>query len=1348
MVSGAFSVAGFAPGDAPAIWKSSQLRQPGVVFDVEAHKNDDEAHAVPSASSNGGGVLSGGAGAAAAASAGEAEEGEGREEEVNNAANNTQKFSCPLCLEEFKKWGKLRDHFKRSKHVVIDETTPKHTHKRQILELVCVLHQRQSAPLSTPTLPSIVTWMLVRGPRKGTNAVGGGRQRGVVGGGGGASNQCPKTPGYIDWETTQNREAQFQASQKEMLRRSRGFMSWIDSLKACVLEKGDGAINPSVSWNVVRANVDKPEWLITTPIKELLLTPEAQAAGLRFQSEGYRAAKTHVLRVITDADAELAHALNRELNGPDALQHDMSAMSHAHPHPHPPPHPRSHQVDHITSSNGNNTSQVSRENFDLTAQDFPDLHQGTELLLNRANNVACAAHGMGGGIRTDATISDLSSVEWLLALEDRFEPFLKPCAFWKPRERQLTEVPDEFANLQQYCSIIAHNMLVEFWHEHQKGPRAGNLRGRYLGASDLFLEGCKADQGMVHNLILISGSLHIVTKQEVAGIDKLWLTVKPPMREQATMQVESYGYIGGYITELAALIELAERPPHWGVSNVLKSVLCPRLDFPGRFESRELCTDVPINESQNQTVADLKYALEKIQGPPGTGKSTTIFHIINSRVPVGVKVLVTCSRNVAVESLAIKLEKLTHGGLVVFGNESRVGETAKRHLLEPKLQRQPAYVAVERIDKFSTEMQSAGSELIDGLRARQTLAIPCKSPLWRRAWCAYMRQKCLYPRLLGDWALRVALYGRTQVRKVADECQSEILGSSNIILCTIASTSRLLREWQEVCGKKPRIHTVIVDECGCTTESSTALLLRLNPTNLIMVGDHKQLPPTSTIRDEELAGTGHDRSLLARCCATASMHMLNEQYRMHEKICALVSYQFYDNLLLTSPTIVDDRRRKEKHPLIWVPVRGKEEFSPGAKRSYVNHDEIAAVLQVVTRLREEHPCASISVLTFYQGQLQELMRATPASLNVEVLTVDSCQGSEFDYVVLSTVRANSQRNIGFVQNKQRINVAISRSLYGLIVVGDDCTMSTDSDWEAVKKACKFRTADKWKLSLPLPAAGTFESVLDKLKREQKERKDQAMARYEFEAIKLMEEQPCFRNKKRHPKPLREQDPDDTHNLLGIPPLAECTPPDGGGGSEKDEDGDEDVYLESMSPLNGRASLHDNCGVVTEDAVQRKRRVESEADCAPASAPTPYPATGDETQATPEGNLQLGKENVRLAAMQRDHELAQSMQIGENAAYLDDMMQHMLETMRPTAVLEQRHAEVMKHLNTILKDIFGPDAFCTAYGSSVCDLAGKDADLDLTFTPAYAADKEEVLRTISKELHVRAKLINPPWRVQT
>jgi len=64
---------------------------------------------------------------------------------------------------------------------------------------------------------------------------------------------------------------------------------------------------------------------------------------------------------------------------------------------------------------------------------------------------------------------------------------------------------------------------------------------------------------------------------------------------------------------------------------------------------------------------------------------------------------------------------------------------------------------------------------------------------------------------------------------------------AQVLLCTIASTSRLLREWEEKCTAPLTIHTAIVDECGCTPESSTALLLKLNLTNLILVGDHKQV---------------------------------------------------------------------------------------------------------------------------------------------------------------------------------------------------------------------------------------------------------------------------------------------------------------------------------------------------------------------------------------------------------------------------------------------------------------------------------------------------------------------------
>ena len=48
-----------------------------------------------------------------------------------------------------------------------------------------------------------------------------------------------------------------------------------------------------------------------------------------------------------------------------------------------------------------------------------------------------------------------------------------------------------------------------------------------------------------------------------------------------------------------------------------------------------------------------------------------------------------------------------------------------------------------------------------------------------------------------------------------------------------------------------QVHTVIVDESGCTAESSVALLLKLKPLNLILVGDHRQLPPMFRERDRE-----------------------------------------------------------------------------------------------------------------------------------------------------------------------------------------------------------------------------------------------------------------------------------------------------------------------------------------------------------------------------------------------------------------------------------------------------------------------------------------------------------------
>ena len=47
---------------------------------------------------------------------------------------------------------------------------------------------------------------------------------------------------------------------------------------------------------------------------------------------------------------------------------------------------------------------------------------------------------------------------------------------------------------------------------------------------------------------------------------------------------------------------------------------------------------VPANITQSSAILGLVGGLEAVQGPSGTGQSTTVFHVINSRVPPKEKV--------------------------------------------------------------------------------------------------------------------------------------------------------------------------------------------------------------------------------------------------------------------------------------------------------------------------------------------------------------------------------------------------------------------------------------------------------------------------------------------------------------------------------------------------------------------------------------------------------------------------------------------------------------------------------------------------------------------------------------
>ena len=78
-----------------------------------------------------------------------------------------------------------------------------------------------------------------------------------------------------------------------------------------------------------------------------------------------------------------------------------------------------------------------------------------------------------------------------------------------------------------------------------------------------------------------------------------------------------------------------------------------------------------------------------------------------------------------------------------------------------------------------------------------------------------------------------------------------------------------------------------------------------------------------------------------------------------------------------------------------------------------------------------------------------------AELGVEVSSVDGYQGREKEVILFSAVRSNSNGKIGFVADRRRLNVALTRARRGLVVFGDARTLERGCpNWRAYWHWCR------------------------------------------------------------------------------------------------------------------------------------------------------------------------------------------------------------------------------------------------------------------------------------------------------
>ena len=95
----------------------------------------------------------------------------------------------------------------------------------------------------------------------------------------------------------------------------------------------------------------------------------------------------------------------------------------------------------------------------------------------------------------------------------------------------------------------------------------------------------------------------------------------------------------------------------------------------------------------------------------------------------------------------------------------------------------------------------------------------------------------------------------------------------------------------------------------------------------------------------------------------------------------------------------------------------------------------------------------VGIITPYASQALKMRKEiNSAIMRYKISTVDSFQGSEKEYIIVSTTRTGN--NLGFLRDKKRLNVTVTRAKNALIVVGSSKALYNDDDWREMVRYAK------------------------------------------------------------------------------------------------------------------------------------------------------------------------------------------------------------------------------------------------------------------------------------------------------
>jgi DNA polymerase III delta prime subunit len=212
---------------------------------------------------------------------------------------------------------------------------------------------------------------------------------------------------------------------------------------------------------------------------------------------------------------------------------------------------------------------------------------------------------------------------------------------------------------------------------------------------------------------------------------------------------------------------------------------------------------------------------------------------------------------------------------------------------------------------------------------------------------------------------------------------------------------------------------------------------------------------------------------LKRVDPTRNGHLI-VQYRMPSILANFLDDAIYKGNLKTSHSasqhglyldgIPSLGIRNIESPMVFISTEKlpNNAETPGKYKGFYNTIEAELIAELIAKFASidaqalgytESEPMTIGVITYYAGQSREInkhlrtveeiqrergwrYRIPGKPIRIRVSIVDRFQGQEQDIVILSLTRSNSNSNIGFLKNLQRVNVSLSRAKQNLILVGN------------------------------------------------------------------------------------------------------------------------------------------------------------------------------------------------------------------------------------------------------------------------------------------------------------------------